>query len=84
MTEKSLVSSRDSRMSVVGIGGGPFYVTTLVYALRFPLHVATAIPPYALLGCRGADWCPDRRTMAGPWRRLLVIGIRLVIHACEI
>jgi uncharacterized protein len=35
--------------SMLGIGGGPFYVTMLVYALYFPLHVATATTQFMLM-----------------------------------
>ena len=34
---------------MLGIGGGPFYVTMLVYALYFPLHVATATTQFMLM-----------------------------------
>jgi uncharacterized membrane protein YfcA len=35
--------------SMLGIGGGPFYVTMLVYPLHFPLHVATATTQFMLM-----------------------------------
>ena len=103
--------------SILGIGGGPFYVTMLVYALHFPLHVATATTQCmlmiislcwslahviaggfehgifrtlflgvgVLMGAQIGAQLSQRvtgtvisRIMAGG---LLVIGIRLVIHA---
>lgn len=35
--------------SMLGIGGGPFYVTMMVYSLHFPLHVATATAQLILM-----------------------------------
>ena len=35
--------------SMLGIGGGPFYVAMLVYPLHFPLHVATATTQFMLM-----------------------------------
>jgi uncharacterized protein len=106
--------------SMLGIGGGPFYVAMLVYALHFPLHVATATTQFmlviislswssahfmasgfergifrtlflgvgVLLGAQIGAYLSQRvagtlisRIMAGG---LLVIGIRLVLHAFEI
>jgi uncharacterized membrane protein YfcA len=105
--------------SMLGIGGGPFYVTMLVYPLHFPLHVATATTQFMLmiitliwstahliaggfehgifrtlflsLGVLGGAQVGARlsqhvtgtiisRVMAGG---LLLIGLRLVIHAFE-
>jgi uncharacterized protein len=105
--------------SMLGIGGGPFYVTMLVYPLHFPLHVATATTQFmlviislswssahfiasgfahgifrtlflgvgVLIGAQIGAQLSQRiagtiisRIMAGG---LLVIGIRLVIHAFE-
>jgi uncharacterized membrane protein YfcA len=105
--------------SMLGIGGGPFYVAMLVYPLHFPLHVATATTQFMLmmislgwstahlvaggfqhglfrtlflgvgvligaqLGARLSQRVAGRvisRIMAGG---LLLIGIRLVIHAFE-
>jgi uncharacterized membrane protein YfcA len=106
--------------SMLGIGGGPFYVTMLVYPLHFPLHVATATTQFmlmiislswssahfiasgfehgifrtlflgvgVLIGAQVGARLSQRvagtvisRVMAGG---LLLIGIRLVIHAFEI
>jgi uncharacterized membrane protein YfcA len=106
--------------SMLGIGGGPFYVTMLVYSLHFPLHVATATTQFMLMiislswstahliasgfehgiyrtFCLGVGvligaQCGAHlsqhvagtiisRVMAGG---LLLIGIRLVIHAFEV
>jgi uncharacterized protein len=106
--------------SMLGIGGGPFYVTMLVYSLHFPLHVATATTQFilviislswssahfiaggfehgifrtlflgvgVLIGAQiGAHLSQHlagtviSRVMAGG---LLLIGIRLVLHAFEI
>ena len=106
--------------SMLGIGGGPFYVAMLVYALHFPLHVATATTQFmlviislswssahfiasgfergiyrtlflgvgVLLGAQIGAHLSQRvagtmisRIMAGG---LLVIGVRLVLHAFEI
>jgi uncharacterized protein len=106
--------------SMLGIGGGPFYVTMMVYLLHFPLHVATATSQLTLMivslswsvahliaggfehglyrtlflsigviaGAQVGAWLSQRvagmvisRVMAGG---LLLIGIRLVIHAFEI
>jgi hypothetical protein len=106
--------------SMLGIGGGPLYVTMLVYPLHFPLHVATATTQCilmiislswslahliaggfehgifrtlflgvgVLIGAQVGAQLSQRmagtvisRVMAGG---LLVIGIRLVIHAFEI
>ena len=105
--------------SMLGIGGGPFYVTMLVYPLHFPLHVATATTQFmlviislswsaahfiasgfehglfrtlflgagVLIGAQIGARLSQRvagtiisRIMAGG---LLVIGIRLVLHAFE-
>jgi uncharacterized protein len=105
--------------SMLGIGGGPFYVTMLVYPLHFPLHVATATTQFmlmiisltwssahfiasgfehgifrtlflgmgVLIGAQIGAQLSQRiagtvisRIMAGG---LLVIGIRLVLHAFE-
>jgi uncharacterized protein len=106
--------------SMLGIGGGPFYVTMLVYPLHFPLHVATATTQFmlmivslswtlahliaggfehgifrtlflgvgVLIGAQVGARLSQRvagtiisRVMAGG---LLLIGIRLVMHAFEI
>jgi uncharacterized membrane protein YfcA len=106
--------------SMLGIGGGPFYVTMLVYLLHFPLHVATATTQFILMivslswslahlmaggfehglyrtlflgvgvlmgaqvGARLSQHMAGTiisRVMAGG---LLLIGIRLVLHAFEI
>jgi uncharacterized membrane protein YfcA len=106
--------------SMLGIGGGPFYVAMLVYALHFPLYVATATTQFmlviislswssahfiasgfehgifrtlflgvgVLIGAQMGAHLSQRvtgtvisRVMAGG---LLVIGIRLVLHAFEI
>jgi uncharacterized protein len=103
--------------SMLGIGGGPFYVTMMVYPLHFPLHVATATAQLILMivslcwsvahliaggfehgvyrtlflsigviaGAQVGAWLSQRvagmiisRVMAGG---LLLIGIRLVMHA---
>jgi uncharacterized membrane protein YfcA len=105
--------------SMLGIGGGPFYVTMLVYPLHFPLHVATATTQFmlvmislswsaahfiasglehglyrtlflgagVLIGAQIGARISQRvagmiisRIMAGG---LLLIGIRLVLHALE-
>jgi uncharacterized membrane protein YfcA len=106
--------------SMLGIGGGPFYVTMMVYLLHFPLHVATATAQL-ILTIVSLSWSTAHliaggfqhgiyrtlflsigvivgaqvgaqlsqhvagviisRVMAGG---LLLIGIRLVIHAFEI
>jgi uncharacterized membrane protein YfcA len=105
--------------SMLGIGGGPFYVTMLVYPLHFPLYVATATTQFmlviislswssahfiasgfehgifrtlflgvgVLIGAQIGAQLSQRitgtiisRIMAGG---LLVIGIRLVLHAFE-
>ena len=106
--------------SMLGIGGGPFYVTMLVYPLHFPLHVATATTQFMLMiislswsaahliasgfghgmfrtlflgvgvmvGAQVGARLSQRiagtiisRVMAGG---LLLIGIRLLIHAFDI
>jgi uncharacterized membrane protein YfcA len=106
--------------SMLGIGGGPFYVTMLVYPLHFPLHVATATTQFmlmiislswstahmlasgfehgifrtlflgagVLMGAQVGAQLSQRiagtaisRIMAGG---LLVIGIRLALHAFDI
>jgi uncharacterized protein len=106
--------------SILGMGGGPFYVTMLVYPLHFPLHVATATTQFMLviislswssahfiasgfeqgifrtlflgagvlvgaqIGARLSQRLTGTiisRVMAGG---LLVIGLRLLIHAFEI
>ena len=106
--------------SMLGMGGGPFYVTMLVYPLHFPLHVATATTQFilmiislcwssahfiasgfehglfrtlflgmgVLIGAQIGARLSQRvagtiisRIMAGG---LLVIGIRLLMHAFEI
>jgi uncharacterized membrane protein YfcA len=105
--------------SMLGIGGGPFYVAMLVYPLHFPLHVATATTQFmlmiislcwssahliaggfqhgllrtlflgvgVLIGAQIGARLSQRvagtlisRIMAGG---LLLIGVRLVIHAFE-
>jgi uncharacterized membrane protein YfcA len=106
--------------SMLGIGGGAFYVTMMVYTLHFPLHVATATSQLILMivsliwslahliaggfehglyrtlflsigviaGAQVGAWLSQRlagtvisQVMAGG---LLLIGIRLVIHAFDI
>jgi uncharacterized protein len=105
--------------SMLGIGGGPFYVTMMVYPLHFPLYVATATSQFMLMiitlswsaahliaggfehgifrtlflsvgvlgGAQVGAWLSQHvsgtiisRVMASG---LLLIGIRLVIHAFE-
>ena len=105
--------------SMLGIGGGPFYVTMLVYPLHFPLYVATATTQFmlviislswssahfiasgfehgifrtlflgvgVLIGAQIGAQLSQRiagmiisRIMAGG---LLMIGIRLMLHAFE-
>jgi uncharacterized membrane protein YfcA len=41
--------------SMLGMGGGPFYVTMLVYPLHFPLYVATATTQFMLM-IIGLSW----------------------------
>jgi uncharacterized membrane protein YfcA len=106
--------------SMLGIGGGPFYVTMLVYPLHFPLHVATATTQFMLMiislswslahliaggfdhglwrtlflgggvvvgaqiGARLSQYIAGTsigRILAGG---LIVIGLRLILHAFEL
>jgi uncharacterized protein len=106
--------------SMLGIGGGPFYVTMLVYSLHFPLHVATATTQFMLMIislswstahliaggfqsgivrtlCLGVGVLVGAQVGAQLSQRvagvvisrvmaagLLLIGIRLILHAFEI
>jgi uncharacterized protein len=106
--------------SMLGVGGGPFYVTMLVYSLHFPLHVATATTQFMLMIislcwstahliaggfqsgifrtlCLGAGVLIGAQLGAQLSQRvtgavisrvmavgLLLIGIRLILHAFEI
>jgi uncharacterized protein len=105
--------------SMLGIGGGAFYVAMMVYPLHFPLYVATATSQFMLMiitlswstahliaggfehgifrtlflsigvlgGAQVGAWLSQRVTGAIISRvmasGLLLIGIRLVIHAFE-
>jgi uncharacterized protein len=106
--------------SMLGIGGGPFYVTMLVYSLHFPLHVATATTQFMLMIislswsvahlvaggfqsgifrtlCLGVGVLVGAQVGAQLSQRiagavisrvmaagLLLVGIRLILHAFEI
>jgi uncharacterized membrane protein YfcA len=69
--------------SMLGMGGGPFYVTMLVYALHFPLHVATATTQFMLM-IIGLSWSAAHIIASGfehGISRTLFLGIGVLIGA---
>jgi uncharacterized membrane protein YfcA len=69
--------------SMLGIGGGPFYVTMLVYSLHFPLHVATATTQFMLM-IISLSWS-TAHLIAGGFQsgifRTLCLGVGVLIGA---
>jgi uncharacterized membrane protein YfcA len=69
--------------SMLGIGGGPFYVTMLVYSLHFPLHVATATTQFMLM-IISLSWS-SAHLIAGGFQsgifRTLCLGVGVLVGA---
>lgn len=69
--------------SMLGIGGGPFYVAMLVYPLHFPLHVATATTQFMLM-IISLSWS-SAHLIAGGFQhglfRTLFLGVGVLIGA---
>jgi uncharacterized membrane protein YfcA len=69
--------------SMLGIGGGPFYVTMLVYSLHFPLHVATATTQFMLM-IISLSWS-SAHLIAGGFQsgifRTLFLGVGVLVGA---
>ena len=69
--------------SMLGIGGGPFYVTMLVYSLHFPLHIATATTQFMLM-IISLSWT-TAHLIAGGFQsgifRTLCLGVGVLIGA---
>ena len=69
--------------SMLGIGGGPFYVTMLVYPLHFPLHVATATTQFMLMTI-SLSWSAAHLIASGfehGLLRTLFLGVGVLIGA---
>jgi uncharacterized membrane protein YfcA len=69
--------------SMLGIGGGPFYVTMLVYPLHFPLHIATATTQFMLM-IIGLSWSAAHLIAGGFGHglfRTIFLGVGVLVGA---
>ena len=69
--------------SLLGIGGGIIHVPLMVYALGFPVHMATATSHFVLAMTSGAGTAAHILTGALEigWHRMLAIGLGAVVGA---
>lgn len=69
--------------SLLGIGGGIVHVPALVYALRFPVHIATATSHFVLAFTALTGVCVHiaNGSFDHGWRRTAALGVGVVLGA---